>query len=59
MEPINFNKARKARAKAQGQADAAANRARFGRTKAQKAAERLEAERAARGLDGAKLGKEE
>jgi len=59
MEPINLNKARKARAKARAQVDAAANRARFGRTKAEKAAERLEAERAARGLDGAKRGKDE
>jgi hypothetical protein len=59
MEPVNLNKARKARAKAQAQADAAANRAKFGRTKAEKAAERREAERAGRGLDGAKLGEDE
>lgn len=50
-EPINFNKARKALAKAQAQSQAAANRARFGRTKGQKDAERLVAEKARRELD--------
>jgi hypothetical protein len=50
-EPINFNKARKALAKAQAQSQAAANRARFGRTKGEKEAERLAAETARRELD--------
>ena len=59
MEPINLNKARKARAKSRAQVDAAANRARFGHTKAEKTAERLEAERATHGLDGAKRGEDE
>jgi hypothetical protein len=59
MEPINLNKSRKARAKARTKTEAAANRAKFGRTKAQKAAERLEDERATRSLDGAQLGKDE
>lgn len=51
---INLNKARKDRAKAGAKAAAAANRAAFGRTRAQKAAAKIEAERMARGLDGAK-----
>jgi hypothetical protein len=49
-EPVNFNKARKALAKQQAKAQAAANRARFGRTKGQKVAEALDAERARREL---------
>jgi hypothetical protein len=39
-EPINFNKARKARAKTDAEAKAAENRVRFGRTKAEKELER-------------------
>jgi hypothetical protein len=53
-EPINFNKARKARDAAQAKSRAAANRAAFGRTKAQKDAARLEQDRARRTLDGAR-----
>lgn len=53
-EPINFNKARKALAKAQARSQAAANRARHGRTKGQKEAERLDAEKAQRELEGKK-----
>jgi len=53
-EPINFNKARKARLKAEATAKAAENRARFGLGKGVKAASRLEAERARRALDQAK-----
>jgi hypothetical protein len=53
-EPINFNKAKKARASAEAQARAVQNRAAFGRTKAEKQAARREAERAARALDQAK-----
>ncbi len=53
-EIINLNKARKDRAKTEGRTKAAANRAAFGRTKAQKAAARIEAERLKRDLDGAK-----
>jgi hypothetical protein len=51
VEPINLNKARKARAKAQGQAKAAENRVRFGRGKPEKTVTKLEAERARRALD--------
>ena len=53
-EPINLNKARKARAKAAGKATAAENRIRFGQAKGAKAASRLEAERARRELEGKK-----
>lgn len=52
-EPINLNRARKAREKAAARATAAENRVRFGRTRAEKDAARAEAERAARVLDGA------
>ena len=53
-EPINLNRARKARARAEDKTQAAENRVRFGRTGAEKAALRAEAERRARELDGAK-----
>ena len=53
-EPINLNKARKARASAEAKAQATQNRAAFGRTKAQKQVSKLEAERARRALDQAK-----
>ena len=53
-EPINLNKARKVRARAAEKAQAAENRVRFGRTKAEKAASKLEAERARRSHEGAK-----
>lgn len=50
-EPINLNKARKAREKAQAKSQAAQNRVRFGRTKAEKQAASLEVERAGRAHD--------
>jgi hypothetical protein len=53
-EPINLNKARKARAKADAKAAAAENRVRFGRTKSEKQVSKLEAEKARRALDQAK-----
>jgi hypothetical protein len=53
-EPINFNKARKARASEAARAKAAENRVKFGRPKAEKEASKLEAERARRALDQAK-----
>jgi hypothetical protein len=54
VTPINLNKARKARAKAEAESRAAENRAKFGRTKTEKAADALrEAQRKAL-LDGAK-----
>lgn len=51
VKPINLNHVRKAKAKAEAQARAAENRVKHGRTGAQKAADRLESERARRGLD--------
>ncbi|UZK68757.1 DUF4169 family protein [Sphingomonas sp. S1-29] len=50
----NLNRFRKARDKAARAAEADANRARFGRTKAQKAAETADAARLATALDGAR-----
>ncbi len=49
--PINLNQARKARSRAAKDAEAAANRVKHGRTKAEKLADKAEAERAARRLD--------
>ncbi len=53
-EPINLRAARKAKKRAEGAAQASANRAAFGRTKAEKAAGTAEVTRAGRTLDGAK-----
>ncbi|MDB5423518.1 MAG: hypothetical protein JWQ29_934 [Phenylobacterium sp.] len=53
-EPINLNKARKARARTDAKAKAAENRVRFGRGKTEKAVSKLEAERARRALDQTK-----
>lgn len=53
-ELINFNRAKKARARADDKAQAAGNRVRFGQTKGQKAAAKLDAERARRELEGKK-----
>ena len=39
-DPVNLNKARKAAAKRAAEAEAAANRVKFGRTKAEKLADR-------------------
>lgn len=51
---LNLNKARKARAKAQATAKAVENRAKFGRTKAQKAADEAKRARICENLDGAR-----
>jgi hypothetical protein len=53
-EPINLNKARKTRAAADAKRQAAENRVRFGRTKAEKQASKLDADRAARAHDQTK-----
>lgn len=53
-QPINLNKARKARARAVAQALAEQNRARFGRTKAEREAQAREAERAGRAVEAHK-----
>lgn len=54
-EIINLNKARKAKAAVDKAARAAENRARFGRTKAQKQAEADEVYRRTKLLDDSKL----
>ncbi|MBO9714101.1 DUF4169 family protein [Sphingomonas sp.] len=51
---INLNHARKARARADKAAKAVENRVKHGRTKAGKAADRAQAARVDRDLDGAK-----
>ncbi|TCS16771.1 DUF4169 family protein [Caulobacter sp. BK020] len=53
-EILNLNQARKAKAKTDAKTRAAENRARFGRTKADKALEAARADRLQRDLDGAK-----
>ena len=54
VEPINLNKARKARAKAQAKAKAGQNRGLFGLKKTDKLVAEMEAARAQRKLDEAK-----
>ncbi|MDZ4373500.1 MAG: DUF4169 family protein [Phenylobacterium sp.] len=54
VEPINLNKARKARARVVDRAKAAQNRVTFGRPKTDTLAARLDADRARRDLDGKK-----
>ena len=51
---VNFNQARKAKAKADDRARAAENRAKFGRTKGEKTLEAMRTEKFKRDLDGAK-----
>lgn len=53
-ELINFNRAKKAKARTAGKAQAAESRVRFGRTKGEKAAAKLDAERIRRELEGKK-----
>jgi len=53
-EIVNLRMARKARNRARAEQQAQENRAKFGRTKAQKANERAEAERLAREIEGAR-----
>ena len=54
VEPINLNKARKARAKVEAKAKAAGNRVVFGLMKTDRTVSQLEAERAKRALDQTK-----
>ncbi|MES2667484.1 MAG: DUF4169 family protein [Pseudomonadota bacterium] len=49
---VSLSAARKARAKAGARAAADANAAKFGRSKAEKALEKAQADKAARDLDG-------
>ncbi len=58
-EIINLRMARKARKRADAQQAAAENRARHGRTKAQKALDRAEADKVARTIDGARRERED
>jgi Domain of unknown function (DUF4169) len=53
-EIINLNKARKAKAKAAGAVKAVENRAKFGRTKAEKARDAAERTRIERAVDESK-----
>jgi hypothetical protein len=53
-EIINLRQARKAARRKQDEATAAANRAKFGRTRADRVAQASEQDRATRLLDGAK-----
>lgn len=53
-EIVNLGKARKAKARQDRETQAQANRAKFGRTKAEKTRDTLDTERAARLLDGAR-----
>ena len=52
--PINLNRARKARAKADAAGEAAANRARYGMSKAEKTVAKTRTEKATRALDAHK-----
>ncbi|NWG72958.1 MAG: DUF4169 family protein [Parvularculaceae bacterium] len=54
-EIVNLRKARKAKARAEREAQAAANRLRFGRSKAERSREEAETVRHERSLDGARL----
>jgi len=58
-EVVNLRLARKARRREEDERRAAGNRARFGRTKAEREAGAAEASRAARALDGARIEGEE
>jgi hypothetical protein len=53
-EVVNFRHARKAKARAEAETTAAANRAKFGRTKAERLNEEQDAARRDALLDGAK-----
>ena len=55
VEPVNLNRFRKTKRRADERKQAAENRVAFGRTKAERETERLKAEKAARDLAGKKL----
>jgi hypothetical protein len=52
--PVNLNRFRKDKAREDARQKADANAVKFGRTKGEKSADKLEAERKAKLLDGAK-----
>lgn len=58
-EPVNLNRFRKAKRRADAQKRAAENRVAFGRTKTEREAERLKAEQVARDLAGKRLERED
>ena len=53
-EPINLNRARKAKARTEEEARAVQNRAKFGRTKAERQLQEARADKAVRDLDAGK-----
>lgn len=53
-EPVNLNRARKAKARTDAEAKAAENRVRFGRTKAERKLQDARADKAGRDLDAGK-----
>ncbi|MFP4327095.1 MAG: DUF4169 family protein [Roseicyclus sp.] len=55
-QPVNLNRFRKAKARAEKKARADENAVKFGRTRAEKAGARAEAEAIARALDSHKRG---
>lgn len=57
-EPVNLNRFRKAKDRSEKQATAAANRTKFGRSKAEKARDKAETERVDALLDGARQTKD-
>ena len=54
-EIVNLRRARKDKARQQRESEAAANRRRFGRTKAEKAADKDAQDRSQREVDGKKI----
>ena len=58
VEPINLNRARKAKARADAEAKAAANRQKFGRTKAEKLNDAASMTRLGQQLDQARREKD-
>jgi hypothetical protein len=56
---VNFNKARKAKSRAEAKSAAEANRAKFGRTRAEKTRDRVDKARTERLVDGAKIEKQD
>ena len=54
-EIVNLRRARKDKARQQRESEAAANRRRFGRTKAEKSADKDAQERVRRDIDGKKI----
>ncbi|MDE1903052.1 MAG: DUF4169 family protein [Alphaproteobacteria bacterium] len=58
-EPVNLNRFRKAKRRADAQKQAAENRVAFGRTKAERDIERLKTEKATHALDQKRIDRED